>query len=105
MMPHLMHATTVLLFPVTGGVLEAVVYGQSSEVILVHMAAGYSCGYGFSYQLWGGVGLQLKVGGEGWRVVWEDNGDTSDTWKQVRLKVSTCNTIIVHMALHPPLLM
>lgn len=63
--------------------MEAVVYGQSSKVILEHTAAGYSCGYGFSYQLWGGVGLQVRVGGEGGGVVWEDSGDTGGKWKQV----------------------
>ena len=71
----------LLTFPDTGGVVEAVVYGQSSEVILRHMAAGYVCGYGFSYQLWGGAELQVRV--EGGSVVWEDSGDTGDKWKQV----------------------
>ena len=67
-----------------GRVVETIVYGQSSQVILRHVAAGYSCGYGFSYQLWGGAGLQVRVGGGGGSVLWEDSGDTGDKWKQVR---------------------
>ena len=68
--------------------VEATVGGDGSKVILRHTAAGYSCGYGFSYQLWGGAGLQLRVGGEGGSVVWEDHEDTSGyEWKQVSLRL------------------
>ena len=68
-----------------GGVVEATVSGEGSKVILEHMAAGYACGYGFSYQMWGGVGLQVRVGGGG-EVVWEDLGDTRGEWKKVSFK-------------------
>lgn len=58
--------------------------GESSKVILRQMAAGYSCGYGFQYQLWGEAGLRLVVGGVGGGgVVWEDYGDTGNEWNQV----------------------
>ena len=65
-----------------GGIFEASITGEGSKVILHHTAAGYSCGYGFSYQLWGGAGLQVRVGGGG-GVIWEDYGDTGEEWKQV----------------------
>ena len=70
-----------------GGVVEAVIGTEGSRVILRHTAAGYSCGYGFSYQLWGGAGLQVRVVGGGGGVVWEEYGDTEGEWKQVRTQL------------------
>ena len=72
----------VLCHLFVGGVVEASVTGEGSKVVLQHTAAGYACGYGFSYQMWGGVGLQVRVGGGG-EVVWEDRGDTRGEWKKV----------------------
>ena len=69
--------------------MEASVAGEGSKVILQHMAAGYSCGYGFSYQMWGGTGLQVRVGGGG-EVMWEERGDMRGEWK----KVSSANDAV-----------
>ena len=92
-----------MCFIAVGGVFEASVSGKSSKVILRHTAAGYSCGYGFSYQLWGGAGLRLMVG-EGGGVIWEDQGDTGAVWKRVRHSqqgnVTTCIYISARCAAH-----
>ena len=79
--------------------LRPTVTGEGSKVILRHTAAGYSCGYGFSYQLWGGAGLEVRVGGEGGEggVVWKDRGDTGNEWKQVNMHTLYLYDALQHM--------
>ena len=82
-------------FPV-GNIVDVTLSSAGSKVIMLHSSAGYSCGYGFWYQLRGEVWLQLQTltGGE---VVWEAEGDTHQQWVQVSLQ---CAHFMMCMELH-----
>lgn len=71
-----------LTIPPVGNIVDVTLSTAGSKVIMLHSSAGYSCGYGFLYQLRGEVELRLQTRGGG-QVVWEAEGDTHQQWVQV----------------------